>query len=91
MCDDGDPPFCCENITINGQVQKNDIIGVCMRNVGNSDPLFSLDEDAPGHTVYHYPNTDDCGGNSNSFTEMELDSPTSGFGLHAYLVVTGEY
>ena len=95
---EGDPPLCCETLTLTGndmyQIQKNDIIGVCMRDAGKYDPLYSLDEDAPGHTVYQYPSTDDCNkaGDIENFDLGDLDqSPKHDFGLHACLPASNWY
>ena len=55
-----DPPYCCENWLVTHRVKTNDIIGVYMRDSGNNDPLYSLDEDAPGHNIHQYVDIDDC-------------------------------
>ena len=97
VCVGGSPPYCCENLTVNHEVQENDIIGVCMRDDGGMfDPLYTLDEGAPaGYTVYHYPNTDDCR-NDGDIDSFEASDPAtsltaaSGFGLHAHLSVVGK-
>ena len=99
VCDGGSPPHCCENLTVNHEIQENDIIGVCMRDEGgNHDPLYSLDEEAPaGYTVYEYPNTDDCSNNHDGDVDsFEASDPAisltanPGFGLHAHLSVVGK-
>ena len=85
--------YCCETLTINQPIQKNDIIGVCMSDGSNRKPLYVLDEEVPGHSVYQYPSTDDCSnaGVVMSFTTSDLDqSPNNGFGLNAFLSVTGK-
>ena len=46
VCDGGTPSYCCDNITVNYQIQENDIIGVCVRDTGGHGPLYSVDEDA---------------------------------------------
>ena len=92
LCDGGNPPYCCESFRVNHPIEKNDVIGVCMRETGNFDPLFSVDSNATGYSVYRYVNTNDCDGRgSESFTL----SPTaqiqmSDFGLHAHLDTTGK-
>ena len=92
-CDGGDPPYCCENFTVAHAIEKNDIIGVCMRDAGKHDPLYSLDAAAPGQKVYQYMDTDDCNkkGDINTFALADLSqTPSNDFGLHAYLQVTSE-
>ena len=94
VCDGGTPPYCCENMTVNHPIQENDIIGVCMRDAGRHNPLFSQDEDAPaGYTVYQYGNTDDCNkaGDINSFEVASVSLiERIGFGLHAHLSIIGK-
>ena len=92
-CDGGNPPYCCENLTVMHAIEKNDIIGVCMRDSGNHDPLYTLDADAPGQKVYQYVDTDDCNkkGDIDMFALSDLSqTPSYEFGLHAYLQVTCE-
>ena len=35
---EGDPPYCCETLKVSHSIDKNDIIGVCMRDAGQYDP-----------------------------------------------------
>ena len=93
-CDGGDPPYCCETLRVAYPVEKNDVIGVCMRDAGKHDPLYSLDSNAPGYTVYQYLDTDDCNkkGDIQTFTLSPTDlTPLDNFGLHAQLDIIGNY
>ena len=96
-CDGESPPYCCETMAVDYRIQKNDVIGVCMRDSSGRDPLYSLDEGAPtDFTVYQYPDTDNCNtrGVVDSFVASDSDislQSINGFGLHAYLNITGEY
>ena len=98
VCVGESPPYCCENktVTVNYPILQNDIIGVCMRDAGRHDPLYSLDEEAPaGYTVYEYPNTDDCNmaGDVVSFVASDESlnlTPMPEFGLHAHLNIMGK-
>lgn len=94
-CDRRSPPFCCETLMISHQIQKNDIIGACMTDTGNYNPLYSIDEDAPqNYTVYQYSHTDDCRGDGQVQNFMTFNQDISlqavdGYGLHAHLSITG--
>ena len=96
VCDSGSPPYCCENVTVNNPIQENDIIGVCMRDSGGHDPLYSLDEGAPAsYTVYQYPDTDNCNQRDDVDSFIASDPGISltaqtGFGLHAHLSIVGK-
>ena len=92
VCDGGDPPYCCETLRVNYPIEKNDVIGVCMRDAGMHDPLYSLDSNATGYSVYQYDDTVDCNkkGDISTFTL----SPSylyqfDNYGLHAQLDITG--
>ena len=84
--------YCCETLSISERIEKNDIIGVCMRNTGSRDPLYVLDEEPPpGYSLYEHP-AGNChgGGGIPNFMETDLNSSPEMFGLHAFLGVTGK-
>lgn len=94
-CDEGNPPFCCEDRMVSHQIEKNDIIGVCMRDSKGHDPLFVLDEGAPAnYTLYDFPDTTDCNnrqGQVENFITSDKMSVFNGYGLHARLIIAGIY
>ena len=84
--------YCCENMMISAEIEKNDIIGVCMRFSDSWKPLYVLDEEPPsGYSLYKYPSSDRCQENEfDTFTESDLSSSPESFGLHAILITTGK-
>ena len=84
--------YCCETLSISAHIEKNDIIGVCMRDTATRDPLYVLDEEPPpGYSLYEYPNSRFCSSSQfDIFTESDLSSSPESFGLHAILIMTGK-
>ena len=89
VCDEGSPPYCCETLAVNHSIHENDIIGVCM---GLSATNIPLDEAAPTNYTHYLMVEDECdmGHESGSFQLELLKTKLTGFGLHVYLMFTGE-
>ena len=92
VCDGGNPPYCCEIFNVNHLIEKNDVIGVCMRETGDIHPLFSVDSNATGYSVYQYDRTSDCDrrGSRRFSLSPRKQIQMNNFGLHAHLDTTGK-
>ena len=78
----------------NIEIEKNDIIGVCMRDTGGHAPLQVVDEEPPaGLSLYQYTQSIiDCNhaDDVQNFIESDLNSSPHSFGLHAFVDVAGK-